>query len=215
MNLDALNEKYRAMTADARIHALPSDFPRVLFTSSFGTTSAVLLHLVSKAMPELPVHFLDTTYHFAETLRYKETLTEMLGLQVIRVEPEEWKNKFTQEDHTWQKDPDLCCSINKVEPLDRIKPQFDVWISGLMKTQNMYRDSLQVFEQRDGIVKFFPIIDWTEKQAADYIKEHQLPPHPLQAHGYNSVGCYHCTTKGKGREGRWANKSKSECGLHL
>lgn len=213
--MDILNEKYRALSAEERIRQLRSDFPRVLFTSSFGTTSAVLLHLFHEVMPDLPVYFLDTTYHFAETIAYKEQLTKQLGLQVIDIKPEEWKNTFTREDHTWQKDPDLCCSINKVEPLERIKTQFDVWVSGLMRTQNTYRDALHVFEERDGIVKFFPIIDWTEEQAKEYIEKHKLPAHPLQAHGYNSVGCFHCTTKGKGRSGRWANKSKSECGLHL
>lgn len=214
-DLEQLNEKYRALSAQERIRALSGDFPRVLFTSSFGTTSAVLLHLFREALPGLPVYFLDTTYHFAETLEYKATLTQRLGLTVIDVKPEEWKNKFTREDHTWHKDPDLCCSINKVEPLDRMLPQFDVWVSGLMRTQNNYRDALRIFEPREGYVKFFPILDWTEADAKAYIEKHQLPPHPLMAHGYNSVGCFHCTTKGKGREGRWANKSKTECGLHL
>ncbi len=215
MNLDSLNEKYRPLSPEERIRALYGDFSRVLFTSSFGTSSAILLHLFNKVNPAQAVHFLDTTYHFAETLQYKDQLTELLGLHVIDVQPEEWKNKFTREDHTWSKDPDLCCSINKVEPLDKIKPGFEIWVSGLMQTQNSHRQSMNVFEQKEDIIKFYPIIDMEEKTSKEYLLLNNLPPHPLVAHGFASVGCIHCTVKGRGREGRWVNRSKTECGLHL
>lgn len=214
-DLDALNTRYAPLSPEARVAALFGDFEKVLFTSSFGTTAAMLLHLFHRVRPELPVYFLDTTYHFAETLAYKTTLTELLQLHVIDVLPEDWKNKFTQEDHTWHKDPDLCCSINKVEPLERIRGDFDVWVSGLIGTQNKYRETLPVFEARNGIIKFYPLIDQQESIVRTYMQTHNLPEHPLLAAGFNSVGCYHCTTKGKGRAGRWSNKSKSECGLHL
>lgn len=214
-DLDALNEKYAPLSPEERVAELYKDFDRVLFTSSFGTTSVILLHLFQKINPEQVVYFLDTTYHFAETLQYKERLTKLFGLNVIDVQPEDWKNKFTREDQTWSKDPDLCCSINKVEPLEKIKPGFEIWVSGLMSSQNSYRKKMNVFERKDNIIKFYPIIDMTEEQSKAYLLENNLPPHPLLAHGFASVGCIHCTVKGRGREGRWVNRSKTECGLHM
>lgn len=215
MKLGALNTKYLKLSPEERIKMLYSDFDTILYTSSFGTTAAYLLHLLHQVNPQQKVHFLDTTYHFNETLNYKNELTSLLHLNVVDVVPEEWKNKFTQQDKTWNSDPDLCCSINKVEPLDKIKPGFQIWVSGLMSGQNNYRGNLRIFQEKEGIIKFFPIIDQSEKDAAAYMQKHNLPPHPLVKAGYNSVGCFHCTVAGKGRSGRWVNKSKTECGLHL
>ena len=215
MDLETLNKRYLPLTPEARIQQLYKDFRKVLFTSSFGTTSGYLLHLFHKIKQDQTVYFLDTTYHFNETIEYKEDLTKLLNLQVIDVKPEEWKNKFTQQDKTWNSDPDLCCSINKVEPIDKIKEDFDVWVSGLLSSQNKHRGNLKIFEQKDGMLKFFPVVDRSEKDAYDHIKKNALPEHPLLKAGYNSVGCFHCTVAGKGRSGRWVNKSKTECGLHL
>ena len=215
--LAALNDRFAPLSPEERIRALYSDFPKekVLFTSSFGTTAAVLLHMFTRIEPNQPIHFIDTTYHFAETWAYRKKLTDLLHLQVIDVLPADWKNKFTQEDQTWTKDPDLCCSINKVEPLDRIKPDFDVWVSGLMAYQNIERKRRNVFEKSGNLLKFHPIIDMTESQMNDYFAAHHLPHHPMQRLGYDSIGCAQCTVKGKGRSGRWLGKSKTECGLHL
>lgn len=215
MNLEELNRKYLLLSLEERIQELYKDFSKVLFTSSFGTTSAFLLHLFHKVKPNETVYFLDTTYHFNETIEYKETLTKLLNLKVIDVKPEEWKNNFTQKDKTWNSDPDLCCSINKVEPIEKIKANFEVWVSGLMASQNSHRQNLKVFEEKEGILKFYPLIDQNEKKAKEYINKNKLPEHPLLSQGYSSVGCFHCTVAGKGRSGRWVNKSKTECGLHL
>lgn len=215
MNLEELNRKYLLLSPEERIQELYKDFSKVLFTSSFGTTSAFLLHLFHKVKPNETVYFLDTTYHFNETIEYKETLTKLLNLKVIDVKPEEWKNNFTQKDKTWNSDPDLCCSINKVEPIEKIKTNFEVWVSGLMASQNSHRQNLKVFEEKEGILKFYPLIDQSEKKAKEYINKNKLPEHPLLSQGYSSVGCFHCTVAGKGRSGRWVNKSKTECGLHL
>ena len=215
MNLEALNDKYRSLSPGERIRALYKDFSKILFTSSFGTTSAVLLDLFQKINPKQAVHFLDTTYHFAETIQYKNQLTKLLNLNVIEVLPEDWKNKFTREEQEWSKDPDLCCSINKVEPLDKLKPGFEIWVSGLMKTKTANRSKMNILEQKEDIIKFYPIIDMTEVESKEYIRKNNLPPHPLVAHGFASVGCIHCTVKGRGREGRWVNRNKTECGLHI
>jgi phosphoadenosine phosphosulfate reductase len=215
MQLEELNKRYSLLSPKDRIKELYNDFDRVLFTSSFGTTAAFLLHLFHTVKPEQQIYFLDTTYHFNETIDYKNKLTALLNLNVIDIKPEEWKNKFTKEDKTWNSDPDLCCSINKVEPLDKIKPNFQVWVSGLMSSQNNYRGTLKVFEEKEGILKFYPLVDLKEEDAFDYIKNNNLPEHPLLKAGFSSVGCFHCTVAGKGRSGRWVNKSKTECGLHL
>src|ERR1700749_4737254 len=101
MNLDELNKKYLELEPENRIRELYKDFDRILFTSSFGTTSAFLLDLFHKIQPDETVYFLDTTYHFNETIEYKEKLARLLGLKIIDVKPEEWKNKFTEQDKTW------------------------------------------------------------------------------------------------------------------
>lgn len=214
-HLENRNSEYAQLSPEKRVEKLYSDYSKILVTSSFGTTSAILLHLISRVNPKQKVIFLDTTYHFAETLAYKKQLTELLQLDVETVRPEEWKNSFTNTDQTWSKDPDLCCSINKVEPLDRLKAGYEIWVSGLMKNQNSHRKQLDVFEQKSDLAKFYPIIDFSEHDAAAYIKKYELPEHPLLRHGFSSVGCIHCTVKGRGREGRWVNRSKSECGLHI
>jgi phosphoadenosine phosphosulfate reductase len=212
--LSELNVKYNLLSPEQRIRELYNDFSEVLFTSSFGATSAFLLHLFTTVRPEQQVHFLDTTYHFPETLEYKEVLTRLFNLKVVDLKGDELRNKFTGKDHTWEKDPDLCCSINKVEPLEKIKPGFEIWVSGLMRSQNQHRKELTVFEQREGIIKFYPIIDQSEEQVIAYLKKNNIPEHPLKNKGFHSIGCTHCTSQGKAREGRWINKSKSECGLH-
>jgi phosphoadenosine phosphosulfate reductase len=218
IDIDALNKRYLPLTAEERINELYKDFKydEVLLTSSFAANSAFFLHLFCTITESWQVvHFIDTTYHFQETLDYKKLLTEKYRLQVVDVKPEEWKNKFTQDDQTWKTDPDLCCSVNKVEPLSSITKNFKVWASGLMKNQNEHRKNLNIFELKGDILRFYPILEVTVEQRNDYIKKHELPFHPLVAEGYNSIGCKHCTVKGAEREGRWVGLAKTECGLHI
>ena len=212
-----LNEKYRPLSPEQRIVELYQDFDpaRVMLTSSFAATSAFLLHIFSRAAPHQQVFFIDTGYHFPQTLEYKRKLTELYDLKVVDIRAEDWKHQFTVTDETWKKDPDFCCSINKVEPIYAIKQDFDVWASGLMRWQTEHRSTLDIFEARSGIIKFYPLIDVSREQRDAYIKEHQLPFHPLVAVGYSSIGCTHCTVPGMDRSGRWNNSPKTECGLHL
>jgi phosphoadenosine phosphosulfate reductase len=215
MNIEEANKKYKTLTSLERISELYKDFDKVLLTSSFGTTSAILLHMFHQVNPEQAVYFINTTYLFPETIEYKNLLSEKLQLRVVELLPEEWKNKFTRDDQTWSKNPDFCCSINKVEPIEQVKKDHEVWVSGLLSYQNEHRKHLDVFEQKNDLIKFYPIINLTEQEVNDYMKQYDLPFHPLQADGYDSVGCTHCTVKGKGRAGRWIDSSKTECGLHL
>ena len=215
--LGELNKKYRSLNVHDRIQELYLDFDvsDIMLTSSFAATSAMLLKFFSDVNKDQLIYFIDTGYHFKETLIYKDYLTKLYDLNVLDVTAEEWKHTFTTEDKTWTKDPDLCCSINKVQPLESIKEKYTVWVSGLMRWQSDNRSSLDIFEERNGMIKFYPLLDVTQDERESFIKDHHLPFHPLISKGYFSIGCEHCTVPGKGREGRWNNSPKTECGLHL
>jgi phosphoadenosine phosphosulfate reductase len=218
VNLEELNERYAKLTVEERILELYKDFSAesVLLTSSFAGNSALLLHLFARLTgSRQKVHFIDTTYHFPETLAYKEKLTKQYNLDVIDLKADVWKNKFTTDYKLWTKDPDLCCQVNKTEPLDAISGNYQVWVSGLMHNQNEHRKGLRLFEEKNGIIKFYPILDLTPEERDAYVLKHDLPFHPLVLEGYGSIGCKHCTVKGTGREGRWFGTAKTECGLHI
>lgn len=216
-DLKALNEAYQPLSAKERIIKLYQDFnlDQVMLTSSFAATSAFLLKLVSDVNQKQKVYFIDTGYHFNETLEYKSTLSKTYNLDVISISALKEEHDFTTKDQTWLKNPDFCCSINKVNPLHRVKKNYDIWISGLMKWQSDHRASLNIFELRGDILKFYPLLDISKDERDQFIKTHQLPCHPLVANGYNSIGCKHCTVPGEDRSGRWNNNPKTECGLHL
>jgi phosphoadenosine phosphosulfate reductase len=215
--IKSLNEKYRKLTPLERVTELYQDFNQdeVMLTSSFAATSAFLLKLFSDVNKTQRIYFIDTGYHFKETLIYKDYLTPLYDLNVKSVTADTWKHEFTSKDQTWIKDPNMCCSINKVEPLEGLKKLYSVWVSGLMEWQTNHRSSLDIFEQRNDILKFYPLLDISRKERDNFIKDHHLPFHPLISKGYYSIGCTHCTLPGKGREGRWNNNPKTECGLHL
>lgn len=213
----ALQAAYAPLGFEQRLERLYRDFSpeQVLVTSSFAATSAYFLHIISRIEPRQRIAFIDTGYHFPQTLAYRDYLIELFKLSVFDVKAEDWKHQFTQQDRTYERDPDYCCAVNKVEPLDAIKPNYQVWVSSLMGWQTDDRAGMKVFEERRGILKFNPMIDVSREQRDAYIAEHQLPFHPMVAEGYSSIGCAHCTVKGEGRSGRWVGKPKTECGLHL
>lgn len=216
LSVELLNDVFSPLTYEERIRLLYRYFDEkdVLFTSSFGTSSAFLLHLISRIRPTQRVHFIDTTYHFPETLAYKEELTRLFNLQVVDVRPAPEENALTREEQWWKDHPRMCCSINKVVPLEPIKARHRVWISGLMAFQTPYRAHLRIFEKQGDILKFHPLIDIDEGEVHYYYGLHGLPRHPLEALGYGSIGCVHCTTRGKGRSGRFQGQGRTECGLH-
>lgn len=217
MDLSKLNEVFQHASPVERLSKLYDYFDEsdVLFTSSFGTHAASLLHMISQTRPSQSIHFIDTGYHFTETIQYKDKLTRLFGLNVIDVNPDPTLHKFTQEENSWKNDADLCCAINKVNPLEELKPQFKVWVSGLRKSQTAFREGLDIFTQQGNLIKFAPLIDFDNEQQENYNLLHRIPAHPMLEVGYGSVGCTHCTVKGKGRSGRWQGKSKTECGLHV
>ena len=134
LSIAELNDIFRPLQPEQRITELYRHFTTndVMLTSSFAATSAYLLHLFSVYQPEQEVLFIDTGYHFEETLIYKEYLTKVYGLKTREVRAETWKHEFTTKDETWTKDPDYCCTINKVEPLEKLKEEHEIWVSGLM-----------------------------------------------------------------------------------
>lgn len=216
MNIDKLNAIFRPLNYRERITKLYEFFSseEVLFTSSFGTKSAFLLYLISDLCPDQEVKFIDTTYHYPETIHYKNLLTEKLGLKVLDIHPDPIQNGLTTEESWWKEHPNMCCTVNKIAPLDAIVSKYNVWISGLMAYQTPHRARLRVFEPSGDIIKFHPLIDIPEAEHLFRIGYHQLPHHPLKEQGYGSVGCIHCTVKGEDRSGRWQRNKKTECGLH-
>ncbi|HXH17998.1 MAG TPA: phosphoadenylyl-sulfate reductase [Chitinophagales bacterium] len=214
--IEKLNEKYATLTPIERLRELFNDFDKekVLVTSSFGTSSVFLLSLLSRVNKNQKVHFIDTQYLFRETIEYKDRLAKLLGLEITSVLPNAIDHEFTLRNETWKTDPDFCCMINKVNPLNKIKHNFDVWVSGVMAFQSYFRRNMKIFEH-NGMLKFNPILDVTEEEVREFIRKNKLPEHPLVKQGFGSVGCTHCTVKGEGRNGRWVGTGKTECGLHV
>lgn len=216
ISVELLNDIFTPLPFQERIRLLYKYFREddVLLTSSFGTTSAFLLYWVNEVRPTQTIHFIDTTYHFSETIAYKEKLTALLGLKVVEVLPEPAQNALTRDERWWQEHPRMCCSINKVVPLESVKAAHKVWISGLMSYQTEFRSHLRVFERQGDILKFHPLIDVDEGELLYHFSLHNLPRHPLEERGFGSIGCVHCTKQGEGREGRFKGQSRTECGLH-
>lgn len=216
ISVELLNDIFMPLSYQARIETLYKYFRQddVLLTSSFGTNAAFLLYWISEIRPTQRVHFIDTTYHFEETLAYKEKLTALFNLDVVEILPEAAENALTREERWWVEHPRMCCSINKVVPLEPVKAAHKVWISGLMSFQTEFRSHLRVFERQGDILKFHPLIDIDEGELLYHFSLHNLPRHPLEEQGYGSIGCVNCTKKGEGREGRFKGQSRNECGLH-
>lgn len=219
---DALNARFEGVGTEDMLRTLFAEdvLGRVAVVSSFGTESAVLLHLVAQADPKVPVIFVDTMKMFPETLEYRETLTKAFGLvnsSVVTPRPEALEAKDANG-LRWSYDPDGCCDIRKVEPLARAKEGLDCWISGRKAFQSVTRQNLPRFEIEDGRLKLNPLGDWTKDDLEAYFAEHDLPRHPLEAQGYLSIGCEPCTSKvmpGEDpRAGRWRGWDKVECGIH-
>ena len=226
-DVDALNARYTGVPTGIMLRELLTGelFGRTALVSSFGAESAVLLHLVSQIDRDVPLVFTNTQKMFGETLAYRDELSERLGftdLRVYRPDP----RLLAAKDETglrWSYDPDGCCAIRKVEPLQRALKGFDAWISGRKGFQAGTRTALPLFEldteHTDGPkLKLNPLAGWSKEQLNAYFEEHKLPRHPLEAQGYLSIGCSPCTSKvapGEDpRAGRWRGWDKVECGIH-
>jgi phosphoadenosine phosphosulfate reductase len=193
---------------------------RLALVSSFGTESAALLKVMADVDPAIPVIFLDTGWLFEETLAYRDTLIEKLGLRDVRsIKPlEETLSREDPGKELWFTDPDACCRIRKVEPLARALKPFSAWINGRKRFQGGARADIPVVEE-DGVrLKFNPFANSSPEEIEAIYKLADLPPHPLVASGFMSVGCMPCTSRTAAgedaRAGRWRGRAKTECGIH-
>jgi phosphoadenosine phosphosulfate reductase len=194
---------------------------KLLFTSSFGADSAVLLHMWSIAAKDLPVVTIDTGFLFDETLAYRDALVKKLGLNLRIVKPALAKDDFLNEygQDIYKTNPDFCCSQNKVEPLRPLLETAEAWVSGLRRDQSKTRSDVPILLPSEGEpLKIHPLATMTAADVAEYMKRYSLPEHPLKARRYLSIGCQPCTRAvGEGeddRAGRWSWSAKTECGLH-
>jgi phosphoadenosine phosphosulfate reductase len=194
---------------------------RIAATSSFQTQSVPLLHIISQTIPQLPILFLDTGFHFPETLTFRDRLTKELGLNVHTLRPEARQNlSVKKRGELYQTNPDLCCYINKVKPLQKEKQNLKAWITGIRRDQTQERTNTPTISwDKEGLYKICPMATWTRKDVWAYIDEHNLPVHPLLKQGYLSIGCAPCTRPVQEgelvRDGRWVGQGKNECGLHV
>ncbi|WP_374764176.1 phosphoadenylyl-sulfate reductase [Yunchengibacter salinarum] len=194
---------------------------RFALVSSFGTESAVLLHIAASVSKELPVLFLDTLKLFPETRAYRDALVDRLGLVDVRdISPA--PADLDRDDpggDLWRTNTNRCCFIRKVKPLNETLGDFRAWANGRKRYQGGRRSTLAHFEAADGRVKVNPLAHWRREDVQAYLDFHDLPRHPLEAQGFPSVGCTHCTDRVRNgehsRAGRWRGQQKSECGIHL
>jgi phosphoadenosine phosphosulfate reductase len=193
---------------------------RLALVSSFGTESAALLKVMADVDPAIPVVFLDTGWLFEETLAYRDTLIATLGLTEVRsIKPlEESLSREDPDRELWFSDPDACCRIRKVEPLARALKPFSAWINGRKRFQGGARADIAVVEDDGAKLKFNPFANVSREEIEAIYKMAKLPPHPLAASGYLSVGCMPCSSRAAAgedaRAGRWRGKAKTECGIH-
>lgn len=189
-------------------------------SSSFGAESACLLSLATAVKPDIKVMFVNTGFLFPETFAFKDDLKKRLNLNIIEVGPKIPHAEFlAQYGRLYEKDPDQCCEINKVEPMRRAISGLKAWMSGVRSDQTAYRKGLKPVELKtNGLYKVSPILGWSSKQVFYYLKEKGLPMHPLWEQGYVSIGCEPCTAvpgnPDDPRSGRWKGQNKSECGIH-
>jgi phosphoadenosine phosphosulfate reductase len=225
-----------AAEADARFEGIADPVEQALavlrwagetFGDDFAITSSMadglLAHLAGRAVPGVHVVFLDTGYHFAETIGTRDWISGVLPITLVNVRPAQTVAEQDAEHgpELHQRDPDLCCSLRKVQPLAQALAGYTAWGSGVRRDEAATRAGTKVvdWDAKRGMVKVNPLAAWTQEDVDAYIAEHQVPVNPLQEIGYASIGCAPCTrpvAPGEDpRAGRWAGRGKTECGLHL
>ncbi len=198
------------------------DGKSLFLTSSFQSHSIPLIHIVSQIDNTIPVYFNNTGFHFPKLLQFRDHIAELLNVNVIDTVP--IVPKIQQLDGNgnfmYASDPDECCYLNKVKPMENIMIQHDVWINGVRADQSSTRAAMKIEQQAPfNTLRFHPMLDWSKQDIYRYKSAHNLPDNPLEAEGYFSIGCAPCTAKfdleaGSDRQGRWQGMNKTECGLH-
>lgn len=197
----------------------------VCVTSSFQAECMVLTHMLLAHKPDIPVLFLDTGYHFAETYTYRDDMTKRYGLNLVNLLPRiTVPEQEAQSGLLYRSAPDQCCKIRKVEPLFRGLQDYDVWFTALRREQSPTRANLKevddfLLPSGKSILKVSPLAGWTNRDVWAYLKEHDIPALPLYHEGFTSVGCEPCTVPpvdpNNPRSGRWNGAQKLECGIHI
>lgn len=218
---DRLNAELDGADAAAIIRAAIAYAPgRTAVLSSFGAEAAVTLALASEIDGSLPVLFLDTGRHFAQTLSYKRALEKTLNLRrIVVLEPDRAEAEAEDaDDRLWSRDPDACCALRKVRPLARALPGYDALITGRKRSHGGDRAGLPAVEFDGDQLRFNPLHGWSQADVARFLDARGLPRHPLVAEGFPSIGCWPCTAPVNDRDdlraGRWAGREKTECGIH-
>jgi phosphoadenosine phosphosulfate reductase len=218
--LDArLNEASPADIIRAALEAVGRE--KLALVSSFGTESAALLKFAADVDPAIPVVFLDTGWLFEETLAYRNTLIDHLGLTDVRTIHPLIEDVARQDAdrELWLSDPDACCHLRKVEPLTRALAPFEAWLNGRKRFQGGDRATIPVVELDGARLKFNPLANVSAADLKALYVEAKLPEHPLVASGFASVGCMPCTSRSApgedARAGRWRGRAKTECGIHV
>jgi len=189
---------------------------RLLVTTALNAGGVLISHFVNALNPKHPIYFIDTGVLPQETYAYYKTLCDR-GFNIVKVGPDlsndEFNSKYGQ---LWEKDPDKCCNIKKVTPLDTLKTGKIAWLSSLRREQGGERKDITTFELNGGMLKIYPFAYKTRKWIDDELKNAGIPQHPLYNAGYKSIGCEHCTAPSNGgeRDGRWVGNNKTECGIH-
>ena len=221
--LSLINVDVEALSAEDILRWATEEFgDRVCLTCSWQKQSSVLVHMVSELELDIDVVELDTHLFFKETYETRERLVERYGLRLIRPEVITVAEQHTREGpNLWERNPDGCCHIRKVEPLVRALEPYDAWVSGVRRDQSPSRANLRKLEssERYGVWKIQPLADWREEDIWQYIMANDIPYNPLHDAGYRSIGCIPCTRPTRPdeeeRAGRWAGSDKLECGIHL
>jgi phosphoadenosine phosphosulfate reductase len=223
-------EQIVARAADELAEAAPDDIlrwamatfdDRICVTSSM--TDALIVYMASAIRPGIDVIFLDTGFHFAETIGTRDAVAAVYPVNLINVMPSRTVAEQDAElgPRLYARNPDLCCYLRKVEPLERALRRYDAWITGVRRDETVERRDARPVEWdgRRQMVKVNPIVSWAQKQADDYLAENGILVNPLVYDGYPSIGCSPCTRRVEAgedpRSGRWAGTGKTECGIHI
>ena len=219
---DALSAQFEAKTPQEIIRwAVDTFAPEIAMSTSFQTQSMPLLYMATSIRPDLKIFFLDTGYHFWDTLIFREKIQHEWNLNVVDLYRDSRWDHFARQNTRIlpTQDPNLCCYIHKVQPMQKALSGLRAWISGIRRDQTAERAHAKILElQDDGLLKINPLLNWTKRDVQAYMEEHPLPLHPLYERGYRSIGCAPCTVaiglNDDDRAGRWAGRGKTECGLH-
>jgi phosphoadenosine phosphosulfate reductase len=206
------------LSAEGVLEHAVERFGRGLYVAcSFQKESSVIMHMLLGIEPEARFFTLDTGLLFPETYRTWEALERRFGLEIdVFQGPSVARQAALHGDELWRRDPEACCGLRKVSPLEEALLGADAWVSGLRREQSPGRSRApkMAWDDRRSVYKVNPLADWSEGDVWRYIHRHDLPYNPLHDRGYASIGCTHCTKPGNGREGRWSDSARDECGLH-